>query len=71
MNDSGQLEGRHAIREGYLTDSTGAAILGDKLYWLEGIRWHGITAMWRMKDTEKGNEADGKRPRELKPLVRK
>jgi len=62
MNDSGQLEGRHAIREGYLTDSTGAAIQGDKLYWWEGIRWHGITALWRM---------DGKRPRELKPLVRK
>ena len=48
MNDSGQLEGRHAIREGYTHDSTGEAIRGGTLYWWEGERWVGITAMWRL-----------------------
>lgn len=68
MNVTGQLEGRHAIREGYTHDSMGLPIQDQKLYWWEGVRWHGITAMWRMKDTEKGNEADGKRPKVLVPV---
>lgn len=59
MNDSGQLEGRHALREGYTHDSSGAPIQGDKLYWWEGVRWHGITAMWRM---------DRKKPRQMVPV---
>ena len=59
MNDSGQLEGRHALREGYTHDSSGSPIQGDKLYWWEGVRWHGITAMWRM---------DRKKPRQMVPV---
>lgn len=59
MNQTGQLEGRHAIREGYTHDSMGLTIDPGALYHYEGIRWSGITAMWRM---------GLKRPRELKPL---
>lgn len=61
MKTTGQLEGRHAIREGYTHDSSGAEIRADKLYYWEGIRWHSITAMWRM---------DGKKPKDLKPLLK-
>ena len=59
MKSTGQLEGRHAIREGYTHDSSGAPIQWDKLYWWEGIRWSGITAMWRM---------DGKKPHPMVPV---
>lgn len=62
MKTSGQLEGRHAIREGYQTDSMGLAIDPGALYTYEGVRWTEITAMWRMGQ---------KRPKDLKPLVRK
>lgn len=48
MKTSGQLEGRHAIREGYQTDSMGLQLDPGALYYYEGIRWSGITAMWRM-----------------------
>ena len=44
---SGQLFGRDAIAEGYLTDSLGLNIDPGAIYQYEGERYVGITAMWR------------------------
>ncbi len=59
MNTSGQLFGKDAIAEGYTHDSMGLQLDPGALYVYEGIRWSGITAMWRM---------GLRKPKDLKPV---
>ncbi len=61
MKTSGQLFGKDAIAEGYLTDSMGLAIDPDGIYTYEGIKYTELTYLCRL----------GLRPKVRKPLTRK
>lgn len=60
MKTTGQIMGKDAIAEGYLTDSMGLPIDPNAIYSYEGIRYTELTYLCRV----------GLRPKVRKPLTR-
>lgn len=58
---TGQLFGKDALKEGYLTDSMGLAIDPNAIYNYEGQKYDGLTYLCRL----------GLRPRVRKELTRR